>query len=704
MSGHWGRFGAVSALALATALGTPALAQDASTEPAHESVFTMLGRIILGAGRARVAIETPQAVTALEAEDLEREQASTPGDLLRSVPGVEGFGNGLTGQFLNIRGIGTSTSSDENRVVIMVDGVQKYFEQYRVGSNFGEPDLYRRVEVLRGPGSSLLYSSGAIGGVVAFETRDASDFLTEGTDTAVRVRAGYNSNGGGYSGSVIFAHRFNERVEILAALTTRYEGEAEGGAEGDNPAGAVDWRGRTMPTGETTGQSALLSGRIALSDESEQTLRFSLSRFQTDGDQVPYSAYGNFSFFGTVDRNVTDDTAQITWENPASDNPWIDARIQLSWTRSMVEQENASMAYAGSFWQDSTYAYEGWALNARNTVTMEGENWQNYLTIGAQYSSRDRITEVGGAGYSAQPGGEDETWGVFVQNEFILNDRLTLLAAARYDRSDLVPTSGVPAGIVGNSIVNSGSSFSLAAHYQISDAWAVFGSVARTTRLPTIDEVFDGSNDPSWVAGALRPERARTYELGFSWQGRDVFTGGDGLDIKVTAFNNDIQDMITRSGSGVPFTNVGLARIRGVELEASYQSELWFGRAAASVIDAVDRSTGAPLASAPTNRLMLEIGRRLPQHNIEFGWRGTFMDGMVTASGDRVNGVGVHDLFVTWRPDSGVLRGAEVQFAVNNVFDTYYYNALDVGAYGYAYSYPADGRDVRLTLARTFNF
>ncbi|WP_127104919.1 TonB-dependent receptor domain-containing protein [Pararhodobacter zhoushanensis] len=689
------RFGAVSTLALATALGTPAAAQT----PQDNSVFTMLGRIILGAGRARVAIDTPQAVTALETDDIEREQASTLGDLLRAVPGAEAFGgSAMTGQFLNIRGVGTSTSSDENRIIVTIDGVQKYYEQYRVGSHFGEPELYRRVEVLRGPGSSLLYGAGAIGGVVAFETRDASDFLTDESNTALRLRAGGNSNGEGYLGSAILAHRFNERVEMLAAVTTRSEGDADAGD------------GSLITGSNMQSRSVLVSGTIRLSDESEQRLRFSASRWTTSGEQVPYSAYGNFSIFGNIDRDVTDDSAQITWENPASDNPWVDARVQLSWTQSRVVQENATnypgypFAPPSGLWQDSEYAYEGLALDARNTFTMMGDTWENYLTIGGTVAQRDRVAVVGGTGYASQPGGTSDTWGLYLQNEFILNDRLTILGALRYDHTRLEATSGADASLLNQPVTHGGTAASLAMHYDINDAWSVFGSLADTTRLPTIDEVFDSADPTATNPLGLRPEHARTIELGFSWQGRDVFMAGDGLDLKLTAFNNQFRDMITRTGGGVPFTNIGRARIRGVELEASYQSERWFGRVAASMIDGVDQTTGRVLASTPSHQILLELGHRLPAQNLEFGWRGTFAGGMETASGDTVPGYGVHDLFVTWRPDQGALRGVEVQLAVNNVFDRYYYNALDVGGYGYAFSNPRSGRDVRLTLGRTFNF
>ncbi|MCB1391332.1 MAG: TonB-dependent receptor [Rhodobacteraceae bacterium] len=684
--------GAVSALALASAFATPAAAQQSG-----DTVFTPLGRIILSAGRARVAIDTPQAVTALEQEDIDREQASTPGELLRAVPGVEAFGGeAMTGQFLNIRGVGTQTASDENRIVVTIDGVQKYFEQYRVGSHFGEPDLYHRVEVLRGPGASLLYGSGAIGGVVAFETREASDFLTGDEDTALRFRLSGHSNEG-YSGSAIFAHRFSDRFELLAAVAGRQESDYEAG-------GGMQVSGTNMES-----HSALMNATWRPSDESEQSLRLTLSRWQSSGDQVPYSAYGSFPIFGYIDREVTDDTAQITWENPATDNPWVSARVQLSVSRTEVDQSNAT-GYPGwpyappySIFEDSVYAYETVSLNARNTIETQGDIWRNYLTFGAEVAHRERIQVSGASTLSSHPAGFSDTWGVFLQNEFVLNERLTLLAALRHDHSRMVATAGVDPMYLNTPIGHSGSAASFSAQYQINDAWSVFGTLAETTRLPSIDEVFDSGTSGGTSSPGLRPEHARTVEIGFAWQGRNVVSDGDGLDLKVTAFDNQIRDRIERVGiAGQPgFQNIGRARIQGVELEASYESELWFARAAASWIDGVNQTTGTRLDSTPAPRLMLELGRRLQDSNLEIGWRGTFAGPATLASGDHFPGYGVHDLFLTWHPQGGMLRGVDVQFAVNNVFDRNYFSALD-GAY--LYSLPRQGRDFRLTLGRSVTF
>ena len=45
--------------------------------------------------------------------------------------------------------------------------------------NFTDLDTLKRVEIVRGPASSL-YGSDALGGVVAFVTKDPADYLKDG--------------------------------------------------------------------------------------------------------------------------------------------------------------------------------------------------------------------------------------------------------------------------------------------------------------------------------------------------------------------------------------------------------------------------------------------------------------------------------------------------------------------------------------------
>src|SRR5690606_17131841 len=148
---------------------------------------------------------------------------------------------------------------------------------------------------------------------------------------------------------------------------------------------------------------------------------------------------------------------------------------------------------------------------------------------------------------------------------------LTVLTALRHDHSQMVATAGVDPALLNVPVSHSGTAASLSLQYSLTEAWSVFGTLAETTRLPSLDEVFDSGTSGGTSSMGLRPEHARTLELGVAWQGRDVFASGDGLELKVTAFNNQFRDRIERVGlAGLPsFQNIGRARIRGVELEAS---------------------------------------------------------------------------------------------------------------------------------------
>ncbi|MET0337290.1 MAG: TonB-dependent receptor plug domain-containing protein, partial [Caulobacter sp.] len=63
-------------------LASAAHAQDDSTAKLS------LGRVIVSAGAEKVAIDTPQAVTSLDQDDIDDTQATTIGDMLEGIPGV----------------------------------------------------------------------------------------------------------------------------------------------------------------------------------------------------------------------------------------------------------------------------------------------------------------------------------------------------------------------------------------------------------------------------------------------------------------------------------------------------------------------------------------------------------------------------------------------------------------------------------------
>ncbi|WP_273522538.1 TonB-dependent receptor domain-containing protein [Rhodosalinus sediminis] len=691
--------------------GAAAAALLAGESAAQEATgATPLGRLVLGAGAEKVAIDTPQAVTVLEQEDIDREQPRTAGDLFDSVPGVQAGGSSrVTGETFNIRGIGNAEPASQSRVVVNVDGTPKFFEQYRTGTFFGDPALYKRVEVLRGPASSTLYGSGAIGGVINFTTKDAADFLAPGETGALRFSGDYASNGDGAGAGVIFATRPREGAEFLFALNRDTSGDIE---DGD---------GATLPGTDFDRLSGLVKGTFRFGEVQDQALRLSYSR--TEGDQEDTAVAqtgGPVGGFGTSDFESRDETAVVAYSHAGAGNPWLDLEVTLSWSDTEVVKDDfsAGMACAPGFTQvlcDNEAAYETVTLKAENTVAFGGGAWENYLTFGAQLSEQERTATSSVGAMSFHPEGTDTRAALYAQGEFIHESGLTLIPGLRLERIQQEPAETAPDG--GQDESFTAVSPKIAALYEVNDRWSVFGSLARTERAPTLDELYStqGSTPVRGAPGtflsarqpslALDPETATTAELGFAYAGRDVLAQGDSLEAKVTAFHNAIDDLIgtTPRATGpdpapVPyFSNIDEARIWGAELEAAYDAERWFSRAAYSLVRSEDEATGETLTDTPADTLALTLGGRMPEHGLRYGWRGTWAADITTESdATSADGYVTHDLFLDWTPERGPLEGVTVNLAVENLTDASYRPNLQLDE--------APGRSFKVALTRQFSW
>ncbi len=693
----------VTIAALAT---SPALAQEATT-----GGFTPLGRLILGAGTEKVAIDTPQAVTSIEQDELDRDQPANVSELFKAVPGVQGAGASARplGQAFNIRGIGnTEQNASEARIIVTVDGAPKFFEQYRMGSFFGDLDLYKRVEVLRGPASSTLYGTGAIGGVINFTTKDASDFLEPGQTRALRFKAGYDSNGEGLRGGVIFASRPAENVEFLGAINRSSSDDQKDGS------------GATLPGTAFERWSGLAKGTYRFGNDSDQSVTLSLSRTDTELKDTLLAQTGGAAAprFGLSDIRSIDDTATLTYRHEAVANPFLDLTVGLSVTDTQVEKDNFSLAALCRPGQsavlcDSEYGYRTVSLKIENTAELSAGAWENFLTFGMQLSEQKRSATSSVGSLAFHPEGTDRKLGIYAQGELVWNDRLTLIPGVRVDFGELTPSdAAVAAG--GTKQSETAISPKLAAMYKFNDSWSIFGSVARTERMPTLDELFSTENavrrGPSVFVERtaslnLEPETADTVELGFTFQRMNVLSDGDAFQFKATAFRNDISDLITTTprpvlSAGGPtsvpyFSNINEARIWGAEIEASYDASLWFAQLAYSQVRSEDRSTGLTLPDTPAENAVLTLGAKLPEQNMTVGWRAFFYDDITTSSATTTaESYNTHDLFATWSPDRGVLQGLDVNLAINNVFDATYRNNLAQDT--------APGRTISLSVAKTF--
>jgi len=669
----------------------------AQTQNQNTKYVTLLERLVIGSGAAKVAIDTPQAVTVIDQKDIDDKQASTTGEIFKEIPGISLTGSQRAlGEGFNIRGVGSAeTSGDEARIIITVDGAKKFYEQYRMGSFFSDPELYKQVEVLRGPASSTLYGSGAFGGVVNFTTKDAADFIKDGQNGAVRLKGSYSSNGTGLLASGILAQRINETFDVLAAGNFR-QSDLQTLANGG-----------TLTGSDFKAWSGLLKGTIYL--DAEQVVRVSHQRWDSDADNQYYGQTGNADGFGRVDRHVIDQTTIVSYENPDSANDMLDLKVQMAYSDTAVDQDNASLSTG---FTNADYGYKTLQLDAQNASTFTGDGWQNFLTYGVQFSHQDRtaVPETGTV-VTTHPEGTSTALGVFAQSEHTINEQLTLIGGARVDLRHLDPSDALTVSTPSDDVAFSPK---IAALYRFNDNFNVFGSVAHTERMPTLDEMFQYDSNRTANLN-LKKEYSNNVEAGFGLSGYDVVQDGDSAGVKVTGFVNDITDGIRSNpvSTGVPyFINVAGMRIWGLEVEGSYESERLFARLAYTFTRgqytqtfigstvANTRYSGDALDYLPQDKVSLTVGGRLPEQYLELG--ATITVAATPISPQLTGSVGTSaswatlDLFATWKPEEGPLKGVEAQFGIDNVFNADYRENLSIDR--------SSGRTFKVTLAKQFDY
>src|SRR5690606_38017072 len=215
---------------------------------------------------------------------------------------------------INIRGL-----QDFGRVAVSIDGARQNFQRSDHGTQstfWIDPDLVKSVDVTRGPVANT-YGSGAIGGVVFFDTKDADDLLKPGESWALSESARFEINGKGWTTSTTGAYRFNENVDVLGNLVYRDYGDYK---DGDgNRVGGTGFdvlNGLLKTTIRPSENSELKLGWIGASDGWNEI----------SGGKPAYDLDLRQNTF-TARYNITDD-----------DKSWLDLHINASYNKTDLHQ------------------------------------------------------------------------------------------------------------------------------------------------------------------------------------------------------------------------------------------------------------------------------------------------------------------------------------------------------------------------------
>ena len=183
-------------LTLSLCAASPAFAQGASAS---------LPETVVTANRTPTRVDSLVSdVTVIERADIEKMAGQTLTEVLVRAAGVQMATNGGRGKSGNIfiRG------SESRHTILLIDGVRYGSATAGTPVWSGLPlDAIERIEVLKGPGSSL-YGSDGVGGVVQIFTRKGregfhpSAFVTLGSDSFSQVGAGLSGGQGALTYSI----------------------------------------------------------------------------------------------------------------------------------------------------------------------------------------------------------------------------------------------------------------------------------------------------------------------------------------------------------------------------------------------------------------------------------------------------------------------------------------------------------------------
>ena len=312
---------------------------------------------VVATGNERSTFEAPMMVTIIDADTPEGQTSSSAADMLRKVPGITVSGSGRTnGQDVSMRGY------DRRGVLMLVDGVRQGTDTGHLNSTFLDPALIKRIEVVRGP-AALLYGSGALGGVISYQTVNASDLLYEGQNSGYRV---FGTGGTG-----------DHSVGMGASAFGRT----------DNFDGLVSWSSRDR------GDINQSNGETAPNDES-------INNFLTKGTwfiDPAQSLAGSLRYYNNAAQEPKN--PQVTTADPS--NPMVD--------RSTIQRDAQLKYHIGpeqSDWlnADATAYWSEARINAQGQT--DGAEFRKQTTSGAKLENRSRLFTDSFAAHLLTYGGE----------------------------------------------------------------------------------------------------------------------------------------------------------------------------------------------------------------------------------------------------------------------------------------------------------
>lgn len=596
------------------------------------------------------------------------EQPTTLNELFKNSPDVNvSGGNRSAAQKVYIRGLEDTSAN------VTIDGAKQGGNLYaHTGQSGIDPELLKRVEVRAGTGSALA-GPGALGGSIAYETKDAEDMLLPGQTQGAMFKFSGQTNGSRLTPAAA-VYGASGKFSYLLYGTKSWAKDYTDGA------------GNKVPDSDSEPLNTLLKltyrpadgHKISLSQDNRQDNGFRAYRSNfgvppSNPDAVPEN------------QKLSRHSTSLRYSYRPAGNPLVDLTATVYDNRIQLKRLITDTT-------TSEWFTRGFDLRNRSSFG------RLVLTYGMDYTWDKSVGSTASGRYRSE---RSTNTGVYSQADFQLADRWLLSGGLRYDRSQLTD-------LVGNKYDRNHLSPNAQLRFEAADGVSLFASWSEAFRGVRPVEGLALVRTQGIAANtdlSLPGEVARTKEIG-------IAVNRDGWRGSLTGYVTQVQDTVLYwQNSSLPFRrrNGGDVDIKGFTARLGRSWDNW----SVDLSYARSRIENNDQPASPSNwlagftpqgdKLGVTIARSLPAQNLDLVWTSSFVRAITDLPSSyalpKVPGYAVHDIAAVWRPR----KGQEYSVAITNLLDKHYLDqATPFYVTGGTTNLYEMGRSVR--VAATFRF
>jgi outer membrane receptor for ferrienterochelin and colicins len=586
--------------------------------------------------------EAPSSVSIVTADEIRRYGYRTLADILQSVPGFY-ITYDRDYRYVGIRGFGRP--GDYNtRVLLLVDGVrvnENIYDMAPIGTDFPlDLDVIDRVEIVRGPSSSL-YGTNAFLGVINVVTKPYRDLRGIGI-------TGESASFSALKGQGCYGHRFPNGIEVFVS-GSGYESQGQDlyYPEYDSP---ITNQGVAEGCDGTHYQNYLVKSTY-------QGFNL-LAGFSSREKSIPTGAFG--TIFNDPRTRSIDERGFFSLELQHTFRPNLGLLTRISYQH---------YRYDGYYVFD--YAEAGSVPDiAINTDHSIGQWWGNECLLNWKILKKQRITlgtEVRN-NYPVEQENYDEgsdiyyldnqhdsfIWAIFAQDEFQIHRNLILNAGIRHDHYETFGgTSNPRLGLIYTP-------------FRLTNLKLLYGTAFRA---PNAYELYynDGGNSQKGNPD-LEPERIQTYEAIWEQHFRKYFRS------EVSMYYYVIKNLISLTTDPADelmiFRNIEEIEARGVEMELGFRKDSGIsGRISQAIQLAKNRNTGVELTNSPRYMVKLNFTAPIFKEHLLLGWESEYFSSRKTIEGNESKDYTISNLTLLF---PNLVTGMQLSTSVYNLFNEQY--------------------------------